>query len=183
MKDKFSHDFIFEKNNQILQGAEGALEDIAIKVSDIEKVLGLNFDLDVKDFHMSFRKIYVDYLRLVMPELGLIQTSPDGDMHGRILFKKPVSVENAKRYHRFLKDFLFADGSSSFTMPHRVPGFVNSKHGDFVVRELNSPEEVTEERLEELLRPYGGEDRPRWYQISFQALFAVVKLEGRPYWQ
>ena len=116
LRELFAHSFIYEKNGQILQGAEGTLEDVAIKVSDIEKVLGLSFDLDMKDFRVSFRKIYVDYLRQVMPELGLIQTSPDGDMHGRLLFKKSIGVENAKRYHRFLKDFLFADGSSSFTM-------------------------------------------------------------------
>ena len=147
------------------------------------KVSGLNFDLDVKDFHMSFRKIYVDYLRLVMPELGLIQTSPDGDMHGRILFKKPVSVENAKRYHRFLKDFLFADTSSPFVMPYRVPGFANSKHSDFIVKELNPPEKVTKDDFEELLRPHEGEDRPRWYRESFKALFSVLKIEGQLYWK
>ena len=183
LRETFAHSFIYEKNGQILQGAEGTLEDVAIKVSDIEKVLGLSFDLDVKDFHGSFRRVYVDYLGQVMPKLGLIQTSPDGDMHGRVRFKKPISVANAKKYYCFLKDFLFADTSSPFVMPYRVPGFANSKHGDFVVKELNPPEKVTQDDFEELLRPHEGEDRPRWYEISFQALFAVVKLEGRPYWQ
>ena len=46
LRELFAHSFIYEKNGQILQGAEGTLEDVAIKVSDIEKVLGLSFDLD-----------------------------------------------------------------------------------------------------------------------------------------
>ena len=29
LKDKFAHDFVYERNGQILQGAEGELSDIA----------------------------------------------------------------------------------------------------------------------------------------------------------
>ena len=183
LRETFAHNFIYEKNGQILQGAEGALGEIAIKVSDIEKVSGLNFDLDVKDFYGSFRKIYVDYLRLVMPELGLIQTSPDGDMHGRLLFKKPVSVENAKKYHRFLRDFLFADASSSFTMLYRLPGYINTKHDDFMVKELKPAGKIDKRYLDDLLMPAGEVDLPCWYQRSFRTLFSVLKLNGRFYWK
>ncbi len=131
LKDKFAHDFVYQKNGQILQGAEGELSEIALKVSSLQKVSGLSFDLDVKDFHPPFKNCYVEYLKLAMPELGLIQTSPGGDMHGRLLFEKPISVEKSKKYHRFLKDFLFADGSSSFTMLYRLPGYLNSKYDGF----------------------------------------------------
>ena len=106
------------------------------------------FDLDIKDLHTQFKSCYVDYLKLAVPELGLIQTSLAGDMHGRLLFKKPISVENAKRYYQFLRDFPYADGASSFTMPH-----VNSKRGDFTVKELKPPEKVAKEYLDDLLRP------------------------------
>ena len=98
LKDKFAHDFVYERNGQILQSAEGELSDIALKVSGVQQVSGLSFDLDIKDLHTQFKSCYVDYLKLAVPELGLIQTSPTGDMHGRLLFEKPVSLENSKKY-------------------------------------------------------------------------------------
>ena len=98
LSDRFAHDFWYEEDGQILQGAEGELGDVVLKTSAIQCVQGLSFDLDLKDFYPEFKGIYVHYLRLVIPELGLIQTSPAGDMHGLVRFKKPVSVANAKRY-------------------------------------------------------------------------------------
>ena len=97
LKDKFAHDFVYERNDQILQGAEGELSEIALKVSSVQQVSGLSFDLDIKDFHPPFKSCYVEYLKLAMPELGLLQTSPGGDMHGRLLFEKPISVEKSKK--------------------------------------------------------------------------------------
>ena len=182
LSDQFAHDFIFEESGQILQGIEGGLNEIALKTSAIQRVRGLSFDLDVKDFHPAFKEVYADYLGLVMPELGLTQTSSEGNMHGRVLFSESVSVENAKQYHGFLKDFLLSDGSSSFTMLYRVPGALNSKYDDFVVKELKPPEEIDSKHLKDLLAPVEGEDLPRWYQKSFRALFAVAKLDGQPYW-
>ena len=102
LSDRFAHDFRYEEDGRILQGAKGELSDVALKTSAIQKVLGLSFDLDLKDFYSPFGKFYADYLGVVMPELGLIQTSPAGDMHGLVRFKKPVSVANAKKYYCFL---------------------------------------------------------------------------------
>jgi len=183
LKDKFAHDFVYQKNGQILQGAEGELSEIALKVSSLQKVSGLSFDLDVKDFHPPFKNCYVEYLKLAMPELGLIQTSPGGDMHGRLLFEKPISVEKSKKYHRFLKDFLFADGSSSFTMLYRLPGYLNSKYDDFRVQELKPAEKIDQKRLDGLLRPAEEADLPSWYQHSFRALFSGLKFDDRLYWR
>jgi len=147
LSDRFAHDFWYEEDGQLLQGAEGKLSEIALGTSAIQRVQGLSFDLDVKDFHPAFKEVYVDYLELMMPELGLIQTSPKGDMHGRVLFSESVSVENGKQYHRSLKDLLLADGSSAFTMSYRVPGSLNSKYDDFVVQELRPPQKLDSKHL------------------------------------
>jgi hypothetical protein len=183
LSDRFAHDFWYEEDGQLLQGAEGKLSEIALGTSAIQRVQGLSFDLDVKDFHPAFKEVYVDYLELMMPELGLIQTSPKGDMHGRVLFSESVSVENGKQYHRSLKDLLLADGSSAFTMSYRVPGSLNSKYDDFVVQELRPPQKLDSKHLKDLLVSADGEGLPRWYQKTFRSLFAVVKLDNQLYWK
>ena len=186
LPDQFEHDFSYEANGQLCNGAQGTLTEIAIQAGQIKAVFGLNFDLDIKDFYPSFAQHYQPYLALVCPQLGLIQTSATGNLHGYLLFQESITSQRARKYHRFLKDFLFADGASSFTMARRQPGSINSKHGDgFVVQELQTASKISQLEIDLLRLPAQeeGSALPRWLERSFRALFQLLSLDGQPYWR
>ena len=186
LPDQFEHDFSYEANGQLYNGAQGTQTEVAIQARRIKALFGLNFDLDIRDFHPSFAPHYRSYLALVCPQLGLIQTSAAGNLHGYLLFQESITSLQAQKYYRFLKDFLFADGASSFTMARRQPGSINSKHGDgFVVQELQAASKVSPKEIDLLQQPEQEEVSalPRWLEQSFRALFQHLSIDGQLYWR
>ena len=109
-----------------------------------------------------------------------------GNLHGYLLFQESISIRQALKYHQFLRDYLFADGASSFTMARRQAGSINSKHGDeFEVRELKSASKISHQDLDLLQQTEKEENSsiPRWLEQSFRALFQLLSLDGQPYWR
>ncbi len=171
-------------------GATGSFEKVKIKDKEIARIGGLVFDIDMKHFHVSFRQRVRAYVKAVLPEAELRQTSAAGNMHAILHFKRPIGMKMARNIWELARRLLFSDPHAGFQMKARVVGSRKVKEDGetFVVTHVRAGQSVLATDLLQRLNSasaggVGGSGAvAAWRQLQFRTLLMVLQAGGRPLW-
>ncbi len=172
-------------------GARGSHADTAIKKQDVARVAALVFDLDAQHFLPELASKLRQYLREVLPQLELRQTSDTGNLHAILHFKNPIGLQSAIKLRQPLRRLLLSDPSASILMKARVIGSRKVKDGgeSYVVKLVQQGTPVSAKQLLKRLtdRDVEGNNEQAgvagWKRRQFRALMTLLTAANKqPLW-